>query len=514
MYLPLIVSASQPPPAAAPKPSSPEQGGPEFQALTLEGDEDEDADRVAAGKEADNGGEGEEGQEGDHSEAGAEGKGNESTGEEEGEQGQAARSQRSVMERLRRSLAARAPKKPPSPDVLVYPDSRLRSMTEASKKLLEEARRELEAVFNRTEAARAAGNATCSLRVGLFVEVMYDAQLAAIMPTNALRNAAGLMAQTPLAAMLDVDLGISASLSRMAADPEWMAKVAVLVARDEDGPGIAIIPAFETNHKHSPAEQQEVLQKALAGKKSMAADLYKGGALAVFHASHCPMCHGPINHGFWVKAKDAYPIDFERGFEPWGILPRFEDPGYDERFRGWCYDKIQHVDTLARLRDFRFLVLPDVWLVHRWHEPVAIASLYRGSRGEGEEGEHGKGKGKAGGRGGKLGGGKALAPPPPAGNSSGGGVTPAELHVGVEQAKHALLQEVEGLKGEIATAYHHYRARADWLIRTQRSEDLTATLREVAKKAGKPWEQKQRNPQLKRCRKQLPWWKDGYDKGA
>ncbi|KAG2494909.1 hypothetical protein HYH03_006844 [Edaphochlamys debaryana] len=385
------------------------------------------------------------------------------------------------------------PRRPPTPDLNVYPDARLRFMTDAGWQVLYQARRELQSFFDRMEAARVASNGTtCSLRVGLFVEVMQDAQLAAIMPTNALRNAAGLMAQTPLAAMLDVDLGISASLSRLAADPEWVAKVTARVKRSGDGPGLAILPAFETNHHLPPAQQHEVLEKALAGTKDLAASLFRGGALGVFHAVSCPMCHGPIHHELWTQAKAAYPIAFNRSFEPWGILSRFEDPGYDERFRGWCFDKIQHVDTLFRYRRFRFLVLPDAWLVHRWHEKVALAALVR--PGGAHEG------------GGEAGNARATATGGAGGAGAGGGAAPAELHVGGEHAKHALLQEVEGPKGDIATAYHHYRERTDWLIRTQRSEERSAEVLEEVRASKQPWLQTHRNPQLKDCRRELPWW--------
>lgn len=52
-----------------------------------------------------------------------------------------------------------------------------------------------------------------------------------------------------------------------------------------------------------------------------------------------------------------------------------------QRFRGWCYDKIQHVESLARLTRLGFTVLPDAWLVHRPHRRTSIATLSHGGSG-------------------------------------------------------------------------------------------------------------------------------------
>lgn len=78
-----------------------------------------------------------------------------------------------------------------------------------------------QAVFTRTESLRARGRPMCELRLMLFTERTSDPQLAAIMPTNALRNAAGLTVQTPLTIMLDADLGLSASFNDMVANQSW-----------------------------------------------------------------------------------------------------------------------------------------------------------------------------------------------------------------------------------------------------------------------------------------------------
>ena len=80
-----------------------------------------------------------------------------------------------------------------------------------------------QAFFKKMEAARHAdGTASCcELRIMLFAERTADRQLASIMPTNALRNAAMLAVQTPLAAMLDADLGISHTFNDLVSNSSW-----------------------------------------------------------------------------------------------------------------------------------------------------------------------------------------------------------------------------------------------------------------------------------------------------
>jgi hypothetical protein len=69
-------------------------------------------------------------------------------------------------------------------------------------------------MFGRMEANPGA----CSLRMLLLTELTADRALAALVPINALRNAALLAIRTPLVAMIDVDLAISGSLLRVLED--------------------------------------------------------------------------------------------------------------------------------------------------------------------------------------------------------------------------------------------------------------------------------------------------------
>ncbi len=59
-----------------------------------------------------------------------------------------------------------------------------------------------------------ATSGSCQMRVLLLYEYVGSQFLAALIPINALRNAALLAASTPLVAMVDVDLLVSATLGR------------------------------------------------------------------------------------------------------------------------------------------------------------------------------------------------------------------------------------------------------------------------------------------------------------
>ncbi|KAG2447332.1 hypothetical protein HYH02_007661 [Chlamydomonas schloesseri] len=378
-----------------------------------------------------------------------------------------------------------------SGSAMSLPEFRAR-LSAANRELLDSTRSRLQALFDSMESAATAaataavaasaaatpGSAAassrqrgpCALRLLLFVELVADPQLGGVMPTNALRNAAGLAARTPLAAMLDADLGVSAGLGRLAADPAWLAKVTELA--DGDSPSLCILPAWEattstttSTSKASPgakavgaggpagpeAELQAV-EATITGSKAEVVRLWRSGRLQVFHEDGCKRCHGPIDHKRWALAAEPYDVKWAQAFEPWGILARHRDPGYDERFRGWCYDKIQHVESLARLTRLGFTVLPDAWLVHRPHRRTSIATL---SHGGGGSSSSSKGSSK------HL-------------NKAGGGKQPQPQHrtssheAATQDEVSPLLQVLPTPDGRNATAYQLYRAYVNRLIRAER----------------------------------------------
>ncbi|GLC46970.1 hypothetical protein PLESTM_002002100 [Pleodorina starrii] len=243
-------------------------------------------------------------------------------------------------------------------------------------------RADMQALFDRMEAG---GGSTlppgrsccCQLRLLLFTERVADRQMATLMPTNSMRNAAMLAVQTPLAAMIDVDLGVSDTFNKAISNKTW----ADLLVQNAvvPQPKIFIPTAWEPNHTLDMHTATRMAELALRGSKADLIQLWLNNTLQIFQIDVCKHCHRPFNHSVWANATAAYSVEFKKWFEPWGALWRFHDPGYDERFRGWYFNKVSHVEAMARLWHFQFIVLPESWLVHRPHTKIAAAELHHGA---------------------------------------------------------------------------------------------------------------------------------------
>lgn len=62
----------------------------------------------------------------------------------------------------------------------------------------------------------------------------------------------------------------------------------------------------------------------------------------------------------------------EEGFEPFVLGARSLLPDYDERFRGYGWDKTAHAQHL-RAENFTYSLLPVHFAVARYHQPTATA---------------------------------------------------------------------------------------------------------------------------------------------
>ncbi|GLI63512.1 hypothetical protein VaNZ11_006497 [Volvox africanus] len=317
------------------------------------------------------------------------------------------------------------------------------------------ARAKLQNLFHlmEAEAARAAGNNSlpgccCQLRLMLYAERMSDSPLATIMPTNSMRNAAMLGATTPLSAMFDADLAPCTNINDLVQNASWVQ----YISKETTRPSICIPPAWETRGHLQPNSKNVVVQRAITGIKADVLDMWARSELQVFQVNVCKHCHKTFDHSRWAKEDMPYTVQHTLGFEPWGILWRLRDPGYDERFRGWLYDKQTHVEALARKHRYTFTVLPDLWVVHRPHKKVGIVQLYRRS------------------------------------NTTGEGSREVE----------ALLRPVVLSNGKNTTVYTAYRHYMDSMRRTLRS----------ALASRQPYEPQQ-NAQFLHCKSVLPWWQQG-----
>ncbi|GIL54007.1 hypothetical protein Vafri_9563 [Volvox africanus] len=95
-------------------------------------------------------------------------------------------------------------------------------------------------------------------------------------------------------------------------------------------PALCVLPAYEANPQLDDVTANRISDLALAGSKLDLIALWANATVKVFHVDGCRSCHRPINHVLWTRTQVPYEVDFHRNFEPWGILSRFQDPGYDE----------------------------------------------------------------------------------------------------------------------------------------------------------------------------------------
>ncbi|PNH12234.1 hypothetical protein TSOC_000853 [Tetrabaena socialis] len=319
------------------------------------------------------------------------------------------------------------------------------------ERALRDARARLKGLFDNMEAS----NEACELRLLLFTERTADRQIAAMMPTNALRNAAGLAAQTDLAAMLDADISVSASFSDVVADPDWVR--GVHAHAHSSPPSLCILPAWEAHPNLTRNKALDATEKVLAARPDelylqhlIGASAVGGRAYAVLYLLGARSTPYPtiLHSQTTLGARQLIPAFPAAAATIPPLAPSKQDPGYDERFRGWCFDKIQHVESLARNWKYNMVVLPDAWVVHRWHPRAAIAALSKGAA--------------------------------RSANATG--------------EVDALLESFKQRDGSTVTAYTKYRSY------------VGKTIRHARKSMGKGNYQPQLNPQLKHCRAVLPWW--------
>lgn len=59
-------------------------------------------------------------------------------------------------------------------------------------------------------------------------------------------------------------------------------------------------------------------------------------------AEFYPVGHRSTNYKKFFESSVPYPIKFKSGYEPYVLVSRKHMPWYDERFRGYGWDKVNH----------------------------------------------------------------------------------------------------------------------------------------------------------------------------
>lgn len=82
-----------------------------------------------------------------------------------------------------------------------------------------------------------------------------------------------------------------------------------------------------------------------AGTKSELKSMFDEGKIIQF-ADFYNVGHGSTNYKKWFTASEPYPITYKTGYEPYVLVDRRTVPWYDERFRGYGWDKARPTSIL------------------------------------------------------------------------------------------------------------------------------------------------------------------------
>ncbi|GAB4821434.1 hypothetical protein N2152v2_008480 [Parachlorella kessleri] len=233
--------------------------------------------------------------------------------------------------------------------------------------------------------ARLQSEGACNLELALFAERCTDQGMAGLYPFNAMRNKALQMVQTEVVFQLDVDFLVNKEFGEEVGSPAGWAALRQQLAL---APAL-VLPAFEPNatqlqmrptSKQHAEHGDEVLEKQLQLGKAMALEAVeagKGWVVAKYAARELQQFaivkfeagHNCTQYSRWLQAQDFYEINYTNGYEPYTLMLRKHIPWFDERFRGYGFDKMTGYLVMWHW-GIRFAVHPRAFVVHVPH-PVA-----------------------------------------------------------------------------------------------------------------------------------------------
>jgi hypothetical protein len=222
---------------------------------------------------------------------------------------------------------------------------------------LDKAVEELEAFHARMSTL----DSGCLLDMEVVVEECCTKELASMYPTNAVRNRALLLATTPAVLLLDADFIVDLSLVNTL---KSRSKTKQLLEIMENKTAI-VLPAFEAWDQGNWG--RTVALDAVRKGKSYIAAKFMYNVVIGFHMSHYPQGHEKTNFWRWVNTTEAYQVEYQLGFEPYIMMLKRYVPYYDERFRGYYWNKVQHLMHLSLQHQISFLVHPETFVVHIPH---------------------------------------------------------------------------------------------------------------------------------------------------
>ena len=130
---------------------------------------------------------------------------------------------------------------------------------------------------------------------------------------------------------------------------------------------VLVVPAFEMDEN----------QTSVPRTRRDLETLWKQKIVKVF-AEGYPKGHRRTNFRRWFNSSAPYVIQPENGFEPYIIALRTGLPLYDERFRGYGFNKVSHLHEV-HYKGAVFIVLPDMFIIASKHEKSSSALHWRRS---------------------------------------------------------------------------------------------------------------------------------------
>ncbi|XP_076748862.1 xylosyl- and glucuronyltransferase LARGE1 isoform X1 [Xylocopa sonorina] len=178
-------------------------------------------------------------------------------------------------------------------------------------------------------------------------------------PINYLRNIAMSYISTAFIFQLDVDF-----LPQLSLHETLISYINKLNITESDKVAL-IVPAFETERYRFtfPANKDELLK------------FLKRGILYTFRYHVWTQGHAATNYTYWRNTMEPYEVSWEPDFEPYIVVSRLA-PRYDTRFIGFGWNKVSYLTHLTVL-DYKYIVLPDTFIIHRPHAPSLDIGKFR-----------------------------------------------------------------------------------------------------------------------------------------
>lgn len=201
----------------------------------------------------------------------------------------------------------------------------------------------------------------CILDLEVVAEERCTAELATLYPTNAVRNRALINSRSDIVLLLDVDFVVDMSLAYALEHREQHQELMDMLSSEV----AVVLPAFEAWDQGERG--RDIALTAVREGKSYIAKKFMYNVVMGFHMAHYPQGHEPTQFWKWINTSTPYPVQHEIGFEPYILMSKKYVPYYDERFRGYYFNKVEQLLHISTQHGFPFIVHPTSFVVHVPH---------------------------------------------------------------------------------------------------------------------------------------------------